>query len=261
MKSPKPKKGVEPKKSSTPKKEDQKGVIKKGDELPGLRTRSATTQLYKAVATLSKNQRESVREMGLGRMLKFRMDGVPSKIAYFVVDKFKPESMEIDLGNIKLLIDSEKIETLFGLKNEGDILEVTSKKKLGTVAKAWKSRYGKSYITRAEVVSKMREDADNPGIFFKIDFIALFSSVMAESGNNEYMKLDFVPSIKDETNLNNINWNKYVMDALKRCKDTWMSSGGGPRFTGPLALLTLVYVDSMACPVINVERSMSPLKF
>ncbi|KAK9074975.1 hypothetical protein SSX86_003294 [Deinandra increscens subsp. villosa] len=258
---PKMQKGAKTKKASHPEKKRHKEAVKKGDDLPGLRTRSAPTQLYKAVVKLSKKQRESVREMGLGRMLKFRMDGIPSKIAHFVVDKFNPERMEIDLGNIKLLIDEEKIETLFGLKDEGTILEVTTKKKLGTIAKAWKSRYGKSYITRAEVVSKMSEDADTPGAFFKIDFIALFSSVMAESGSNEYMKLDFVPSIIDGTDLNNINWNKYCLDALRRCKDSWVSGHKGPRFTGPLALLTLVYVDSITCPGINVERSMSPLKF
>ncbi|KAK9062943.1 hypothetical protein SSX86_020133 [Deinandra increscens subsp. villosa] len=262
----KPKKGRKARSRTGGRKGGAKG--KNGEEIEvkdddgwfSLRTRSAPHQLFKAVTKLKENQRAAVRQMGMGRILKLRVDGIPGKLGHFVVDKFNPKTLEIDLGTAKIKVDHERISQLFGLQNQGFDLEPTAKKKLHPIGKEWKARYPSGYITRVQAVEKI-DSSEEAGTMFKLDFISVFISVMAEAGVSEYMKLDYLPNIKNDTNLDGINWNNYIIGALKRCKENWVRCVSNIRFTGPLLVLTLAYVDSMACEGINVERNMSPLKF
>ncbi|KAK9059651.1 hypothetical protein SSX86_020355 [Deinandra increscens subsp. villosa] len=243
----------------------EKGVkgtktIKEAKKLPSIRIRTAPLQLCKAIGKLSRNQRRAVREMGMGRILKFRMDGIPGRIGYFVVDSFNPEEMHIDLGSVKVKVDEEKITKLFGLKNEGHILDGDSDSPVET-AKAWRARYGGANVSRVQVAKKMAEDRNESGTMFKMDFIALFGSVMVEYGNNEKIKLELMSYIRDDMDLDKINWNRFVIDALKRCKAGWDRLDPESRFTGPMALLMVIYVDSIICSGINIDRTISPISF
>ncbi|KAK9053431.1 hypothetical protein SSX86_030065 [Deinandra increscens subsp. villosa] len=242
----KPKKGRKARSRTGGRKGGAKG--KNGEEIEvkdddgwfSSRTRSAPHQLFKAVTKLKENQRAA--------------------LGHFVVDKFNPKTLEIDLGTAKIKVDHERISQLFGLQNQGFDLEPTAKKKLHPIGKEWKARYPSGYITRVQAVEKI-DSSEEAGTMFKLDFISVFISVMAEAGVSEYMKLDYLPNIKNDTNLDGINWNNYIIGALKRCKENWVRCVSNIRFTGPLLVLTLAYVDSMACEGINVERNMSPLKF
>ncbi|KAK9050419.1 hypothetical protein SSX86_030611 [Deinandra increscens subsp. villosa] len=224
----KPKKGRKARSRTGGRKGGAKG--KNGEEIEvkddngwfSLRTRSAPHQLFKTVTKLKENQRAAVRQMGMGRILKLRVDGIPGKLGHFVVDKFNPKTLEIDLGTAKIKVDHERISQLFGLQNQGFDLEPTAKKKLHLIGKEWKARYPSGYITRVQAVEKI-DRSEEAGTMFKLDFISVFISVMAEAGVSEYMKLDYLPNIKNDTNLDGINWNNYIIGALKRNKQIKLS--------------------------------------
>ncbi|KAK9058114.1 hypothetical protein SSX86_022954 [Deinandra increscens subsp. villosa] len=227
---------------------------------PSIRIRTAPKQLCKAIEKLSESQKKAVREMGMGQILKFRMDGIPARIGHFVVDKFDPEKMEIDLGTEKVKVDEEKIRKLLGLKNEGHILDGDSDSPVET-AKAWRARYGGANVSRVQVAKKMAEDRNESGTMFKMDFIAIFGSVMVEYGNNEKIKLELMSYIRDDMDLDQINWNKFVIDALKRCKKGWDRNDPESRFTGPMVVLMVIYVDSISCSGVKNDRTISPITF
>ncbi|KAI3795805.1 hypothetical protein L1987_38465 [Smallanthus sonchifolius] len=76
----------------------KKGLSKTPNAPKGIRSRSTPRQLCITVRRLSDKQKEAVKSMGFGKILSMRVDGIPTKLAYFVVDTFDQSKLEIDLG-------------------------------------------------------------------------------------------------------------------------------------------------------------------
>ncbi|KAI3805134.1 hypothetical protein L1987_27212 [Smallanthus sonchifolius] len=51
---------------------------------------------------VKEKQRDDVRSMRFGKLLSLKVGGIPSKLGHYVVDKFDPERMEINLGNVQV---------------------------------------------------------------------------------------------------------------------------------------------------------------
>ncbi|GJZ94967.1 hypothetical protein Tco_0667170, partial [Tanacetum coccineum] len=52
------------------------------------RTRSSPKALYLALATLKPSQQDCVAKMGFGSLLEFKVDGISSRLGFYVVDMF-----------------------------------------------------------------------------------------------------------------------------------------------------------------------------
>ena len=55
--------------------------------LPLLRTRTSPRLLYDCIKELNSDQQQVVRDMGLGSVLKVKMDEIPQKLGFWLVDK------------------------------------------------------------------------------------------------------------------------------------------------------------------------------
>ncbi|CAH1435277.1 unnamed protein product [Lactuca virosa] len=84
---------------------------KVGTEFQRLSTRISPNSLYLAMKCLSKSQREMVRDMGFGSFLGMKIDTLPGKLAYFVVDSF---TTEIDSEHLRVLEEYEVSRGVFG---------------------------------------------------------------------------------------------------------------------------------------------------
>ncbi|KAL8211241.1 hypothetical protein R6Q57_005678 [Mikania cordata] len=80
-----------------------------------LNTRSSPAQLFRCVKLLRDNQKRGVMKMDFGKLLKFNMDGIPSKMTHFVVDRLKCKRMEIICKGGCLKITPQLIHKLLGL--------------------------------------------------------------------------------------------------------------------------------------------------
>nr|GEY80622.1 copia protein [Tanacetum cinerariifolium] len=58
--------------------------------------------------------------MGFDSLLDFKVDGIPSRLGFYVVDKFDPVAMEIKLKNGSLVVNKEVISEMLRLGNEGN---------------------------------------------------------------------------------------------------------------------------------------------
>ncbi|XP_076955644.1 uncharacterized protein LOC143630545 isoform X2 [Bidens hawaiensis] len=195
-------------------------------------------------------------------MLQFKVDGIPAGLGHFVVDKFNADNMEIDLGANKLKIDNDTIHQLLGIPNSGIQLSSTEcTQKFVGIQKTWKKRYPEPYVTPTEITAKIEDNRDDGGMMFKLDFLAMFLSAMGEIQQMGKCKLEFIHHIRDDTNICDIDWCSFIVDSMKKCKSGWRRCYLKSIFTGPLTILVLTYVDRVASPGFNVERSMSPIKF
>ncbi|KAL9992574.1 hypothetical protein Hdeb2414_s1156g00986541 [Helianthus debilis subsp. tardiflorus] len=234
----------------------------KKDEFPGIRTRSAPLQFYKCVRALTEQQRAAVREMGFGRMLTFSVDGLPAKLGYFVVDNFNPDKMLIctPAGDIK--VNRKVIHKLLGIPTGGQ--KFSSIGKLPMVSDAiteWRARYPGAMVPPTKMV-KMIDDSDGEDSFdFRMDFIMCFVAVLVDCHKQSCLREEILEYLDEEMDFATIDWCDFVVEKLRTCKDTWNRLDPQSFFVGPLAILMLLYVDSVECTGMEVDSAVCPLAF
>ena len=205
-----------------------------------LRTRSSPHPLYLAIATLKANQQACVASLGFGNLLEFKVDGIPSKIGFYVIKNFDGEKMEIKLANGSLAVNLEVISDMLGLKNEGEnimMAEVTGNEGM---YREWKKQYpmDEGKITPS-VVKGMIRRSNAVDWNFKLNFIVLFANIMGCCKKTGSCDLQILKHISHDTRFDNINWCQFVLNSLPKCKEGWKPKVKNNYFCGPVTLLTV----------------------
>nr|GEV26921.1 hypothetical protein [Tanacetum cinerariifolium] len=132
-------------------------------------------------------KRKMDNTMGFGKLLHFKVEGIPSKLGFYVVDNFDDKTMEIKMENASRMINMESIADMIGIINKGCV--------------------------------KTKGICD----------------------------LSVLNHIQIDTDLAKVNWCGYIWRCLKKCKDGWRNTVTNSFFLGPIALLTMMYVDGIVC--------------
>ncbi|GJY46056.1 hypothetical protein Tco_0435119, partial [Tanacetum coccineum] len=87
-----------------------------------------------------------------------KVDGIPSRLGFYVVDKFDPVAMEIKLKNDSLVVNKEVISEMLGLMNEGDNILMNEVSGNEEMIKDWKDQFDvpEKDITPSIIKSKIR---------------------------------------------------------------------------------------------------------
>ncbi|GJV72970.1 hypothetical protein Tco_1492965 [Tanacetum coccineum] len=224
-----------------------------------LRTRSSPKAMYLAFATLNPSQQACVAKMGFGSLLDFKVDGIPSRLGFYVVDKFDPVAMEIKLKNDSLVVNKEVISEMLGLMNEGDNILMNEVSGNEEMIKDWKDQFDvpEKDITPSIIKSKIRRSTV-VDFNFKLNIIMLFANIMGCCKKTGSCEFEILKHISRDTNLCNINWCQYVLDSLPLCKDGWKKELLNNFFCGPVTLLTMIYVDGVQCKSLPMARRRPP---
>nr|GEU59629.1 hypothetical protein [Tanacetum cinerariifolium] len=224
-----------------------------------LRTRSSPKAMYLAFATLNSSQQACVAKMGFEGLLDFKVDSIPSRLGFYVVDKFDPVSMEIKLKNDSLVVNKEVISEMLGLRNEG--INILMNEVLGNeeMIQDWKDQFNvpEKDITPSIIKSKIRRSTV-VDFNFKLNIIMLFANIMGCCKKTGSCEFEILKHISRDTNLYNINWCQYVLDSLPLCKDGWKKDLLNNFFCGPVTLLTMIYVDGVQCKSLPMARRRPP---
>ncbi|GKF03918.1 hypothetical protein Tco_0034586, partial [Tanacetum coccineum] len=81
--------------------------------------RTSPHSFYNVVVTLKPIQKTCLARIGFADMLDFKVDGIPSKIGFYVDDNSNQDMMEIKLKERSIVITKQSIGEMFGLRNEG----------------------------------------------------------------------------------------------------------------------------------------------
>ncbi|KAK9056525.1 hypothetical protein SSX86_023887 [Deinandra increscens subsp. villosa] len=228
----------------------------------GIRTRSSPIQFFKCIQNLRPNQKEAVRKIGFGQLLTFRVDGIPAKLAHFVVDNFRPKSMHIKVGRRLINVDCDAIHKLLGVPC-GEI-KLPTLNQLGVrdpQVTQWRSMYPGRFVAPTQLVRNIKNSHDQDSFFFRMDFLLLFLSVMVECLSQGRIKKKVLDYITHDMEWSKINWCEYIVQAMKNCKKNWRRQDTTSSFYGPLTILTLLYVDSFECEGINFDGSQNAITF
>ncbi|KAD4386007.1 hypothetical protein E3N88_26176 [Mikania micrantha] len=120
--------------------------------------------------------------------------------------------------------------------------------------------YQSDLVVASEIVARIMSSKDE-SVLFEIDFIVLFLTTMVECTNTGKCKMQILNMISKVENFKDINWSGYVVDKLRHCKNNWNRMNKPSYFTGGLTILTLLYVDSFTCPVINIDTKQMHVEF
>ncbi|MFS8030666.1 hypothetical protein Hanom_Chr17g01536731 [Helianthus anomalus] len=96
---------------------------------------------------------------------------------------------------------------------------------------------------------------------FKPDFIVLFCNTMIECFNNGKCTLDILRYIDENTDFGGIDWCKFAVSRIRRCKNKWKRADKSSFFAGALTILLLIYVDGTTCKGKEEARSIHPFEF
>lgn len=216
-------------------------VIFENEEDRRIRTRTSPKSLFNAIQGLKENQRNALVEMGFEGMLGFRVDGIPSKLGFYVVDNFDHREMRLHLKNGSIEITTNSVHDMFGIPNGPTKLEdLVINDEVESSVSVFKEIHGKNKILPNDV-AKYIASSTEADWNFKMNFLVLFANIMGESMHNGYCTLNILSYIQRQTNVRDINWCGYIMDCLKRTKEGWSRDNPGSKYSGPLTFLTVCF--------------------
>ncbi|KAI3755087.1 hypothetical protein L1987_54880 [Smallanthus sonchifolius] len=126
--------------------------------------------------------------------------------------------------------------------------EVKKSTNEATIVGKYKNKVGRSGRLSNKALSRFTNTADDP-ICLETD-----ESV-------KRCKENILDKLTGETDFSNINWCAYIIDSMRGCKKRWKRNDRGVPFSGPLGILTLMYVDSVECKGIKMDKKMNPISF
>lgn len=183
--------------------------------------------------------------MGFGSLHEMVVDDIPSKIGLFVVDNFDNKKMQLKLKNFNILITPDLIHEMLGVPIGGqDINDLVKNKEVaGSLSRKWYDQFNNRYPTPAKVSEAITESKVD-GDLFKMNMLVLFSNFFGLAGTGGQCRTSkIVPYINEETEIENIDWCKYVYDCLKESKDGWKKDDPNSYYAGALTVLIVsVYI-------------------
>ena len=217
------------------------------DDMVSLRTRLSPKKFYDVVASLNNEQKKSVREMGLGSLLKIATNGITGKLARFVVNSFNPNDMKMHLPKGVVEITEQLVHDLLGLPMGGELLYCIEHcaADLPELVE-WKAQFAKSAIRPSDLEEKIAESADS-GVLFNMNFILLFINTLCELSKNGSCKTSALPHLLSVVQTKDINWCAYVVNCLKVSKTSWDYLDKDDYFCGPLLVLLVNFLHLVSC--------------
>ncbi|GJZ23459.1 zinc finger, CCHC-type containing protein [Tanacetum coccineum] len=110
------------------------------------------------------------------------VEGIPSKLGFYVVNNFDQNTMEIKLDNGSLLITMEMITDMLGIINKGVDIWAENVVKDAVMTKNWLDQFGDIKNINQNHVKHVIRNSRIADINFKLNFIVLFTSMMYVDG-------------------------------------------------------------------------------
>ena len=124
----------------------------------GLQTRTSLKVLYDTMKVLSDDQKQSVRDMGMGTLLDMIVDGVPGKLGYYVVDNLDTINIRINMVTGYLRITEKSIHDILGIPlGEIDIMSLQQTNAGKDLTNAWKRQFDKDRISPNDVLDVIKK--------------------------------------------------------------------------------------------------------
>lgn len=136
------------------------------ERLITLRTRTSPRVLHDAISGLTDAHEKTVREMGLGVLLEMTLNGIPSKIGFYVVDALDTKKMHLKVHQGVIPISVESVHELLGLPMGGiNLVEVDEEESERRILNKWREKFGKRKMRPMDLLDAIQK-SDEAGFTF-----------------------------------------------------------------------------------------------
>ncbi|PWA88824.1 ulp1 protease family, C-terminal catalytic domain-containing protein [Artemisia annua] len=202
--------------------------------------RNPPDNLFRVITQLSDIQKKDVRSMGFGEVLEFKISKVPTRLAYWLLDRFDENTCSLDVNGKRINITPYVVNNMLGVpKGDVHIKTRDNSDYRNPLIRQWKEQFGedvKKYFNSH--VAKEILKTKRGGWMFKLNFLVLFFSTIGELNLSNTVNLRFLPCINNEEDIKKIDWCTYIIECLVRTKRSWNRNA---HFNGPVILLLVVY--------------------
>ena len=203
--------------------------------------RCSPTNLYSFLKKLTKEQKKVVCSMGFGEMLGLSLHTIPTAFGYWLLKNFDPTTDILNDSTHEIKVTSSMIHEVFGIPHGP--LKVHTRIRPNAydpVVNEWRNQFGeevpkKVYINQFAEYLEGRKDS---GRIFKLNFLVLLFTVIAESMMSNTVNQRFLASVTTKTDVKQLNWCQYILDCLREKRKAWKQTEED-LFNGPLLILSV----------------------
>ena len=185
-------------------------------------------------------------EMGFGAILNFKLQNLPSKLAYWVATHFNPLTCSLPIGKLgggKCVdgkhVDDVDVHLTLGFP-KGKLLLQRLKKgsDFGLLDDiAGKEGKPRPRLTADDVKKHMLKEEKGGDLFKKL-FLVLLEYYLIEAPSDGFLRPKILHLIDDVSNVHNYNWCQYVLKITFDVYDSWNDSRIR-YYTGPIVFLVV----------------------
>nr|KAJ0194691.1 hypothetical protein LSAT_V11C700342620 [Lactuca sativa] len=224
-------------------------------EFYSMKNRCSPEALLSIILGMSKEQKESVRSMGFGALLKMKIIDILLKLGFYVLQKSDYERMVIDIKGKELKVTAESVHDMLGIPIGGTKLtQLDQWSKDDTSYDEWKQQFKKDSIIRLSAIKNVFVSTTQADFNFKLNFLVLFVNTFCESTSMGRCNLFPLSYISRRTYIRNIDWCSYVLDCLVKTKNSYIPYSDTSFFVGRSAFLVLFYADHIHSEALTVTR-------
>ncbi|GJZ43884.1 C2 calcium-dependent membrane-targeting protein [Tanacetum coccineum] len=140
--------GADKEKGESSKASTSKPKKGKGKKPYVFQTRTTPKPLYNAIVTLKPIQKACLARIGFADLLDFKVDGIPSKLGFYVANNFNADTMEIRLKDTSIVITQQLIGEMLGIKNEGVDITTEVNANDDEMVKDWDAQFKKGKLLK-----------------------------------------------------------------------------------------------------------------
>nr|XP_043639917.1 kinesin-related protein 4-like [Erigeron canadensis] len=214
--------------------------------------RASKKNFYSIMNNLSSKQKADIKQLGFGSLIKFSIMNVPTRLAYYVLEKFSAKDSILEVNGNLVLVNKERVHDVFGIPIGGKKIPYCPQ--VDFSEKIVKNRRKQCHTGRFTLKDLMREmeDQKTGGMLFKQKFLVFFVTTMVEGIKCNTVNQKFLPYITKINEARGFDWCDFLLICLKETKRGWLKSKESvdekAEFNGPIMFLLILYAHEARKP-------------
>ncbi|CAI9286056.1 unnamed protein product [Lactuca saligna] len=232
-----------------------KVVASGAEEAKRIQVRTSPSVLYSCVHNLSMEQEAYISSIGLGHLLKMKVDGCASIMGHYIVRNFNADRMVLKLHHGEIPINRQVIHEMLGLPlGHVTIKSMPYREVTDDTITVWRKQFEDEDNIRPRAVQQVIMQSTRADLMFKVNIFVLLCNTLGQSMSMGTCDLSMLSKVTKDLDLSDIDWCGYVFDCLKETKSAWNPNNKKGFYVGPIILLLLLYLESVRCDSVKIVR-------
>ncbi|CAI9266059.1 unnamed protein product [Lactuca saligna] len=232
-----------------------KVVASGAEEAKRIQVRTSPNVLYSCMHNLSKEQEGYISSIGLGNLLKMKVDECASIMGHYIVRNFNADRMVLKLHHGEIPINRQVIHEMLGLPlGHVTIKSMPYREVTDDTITVWRKQFEDEDNIRPRAVQQVIMQSTRADLMFKVNIFVLLCNTLGQSMSMGTCDLSMLSKVTKDLDLSDIDWCGYVFDCLKETKSAWNPNSKKGFYVGPIILLLLLYVESVRCDSVKIVR-------